>query len=65
MIECKLCPVCGKKMVKKYRGYELTSYPPQRPWDWWCRCGHVEEGGVDRGMTSEEFYGELWEEANR
>jgi len=52
-------------MIKRYESRVLASYPPQYPWFWWCKCGHTEEGGIDRGMTIEEVYERLWEEANQ
>lgn len=60
-----ICHICGKKMIKRYANYVLTSYPPQYPWDWWCACGHTELGGVDRGQTDEEILKERWEQENR
>ena len=63
--ETRVCPRCGKRMIKRYEPRVLASYPPQYPWFWWCKCGHTEEGGIDRGMTNEEVYERLWEEANR
>ena len=63
--QTKRCPKCGKKMIKRYENYVLTSYPPQYPWYWWCKCGYTEEGGIDKGITIEELYDKLWEETNR
>jgi len=60
----RICPQCGKRMIKRYEPRMLASYPPQYPWFWWCKCGHTEAGGVDRGMTDEEVHERLWEEAN-
>jgi len=60
--ETRICPQCGKRMIKRYKPCILASYPPQYPWFWWCRCGYTEDGGFDRGMTEEEIYERLWEE---
>jgi hypothetical protein len=63
-IETKPCPQCGKKMIKRYNRI-LPSYPPLYPWEWWCGCGHVEEGGCERGSTLEEQSMSLWKAANQ
>ena len=64
MQEVKICKKCGKKMIKRYRNEIYPTYPAQYPWYWWCKCGHTEEGGVERGLTEDEYYEKLWEEEN-
>lgn len=59
------CKKCKKKMIKRYEDYMLTSYPAQSPWYWWCKCGHRENGGIERGTTTEELMIEQWERANK
>lgn len=57
--ETKLCPQCGKKMLKIDTEVASMSYAPRYPCRWWC-------GGCD-------LYGEpvmasariLWEELNK
>lgn len=61
----RICDKCGKRMIKKYANFVLTLCPPQHPWDWWCGCGHVEKGGIERGKTPEEVLMEAWEAANK
>lgn len=61
----RICSICGKKMIKRYANYVLTSYPPQYPWSWWCACGHTEPGGIERGKTDEEILEERWNEENK
>jgi hypothetical protein len=56
---------CGKIMIKRYTGFALTSYPPQYPWYWWCKCGNTLTGSVDIGKTEEELYEMAWEELNK
>ena len=63
-VETKKCPKCGKNMIKRYRTTFLT-YPPQYLWEWWCKCGYRQAGGIERGMTVEEVYEKLWEEVNK
>jgi hypothetical protein len=63
--QTKPCPVCGKKMIRKYRHYIMATYPASHPWDWWCGCGHKEEGGIERGITPDEALRIQWEEANK
>ena len=63
-MKTKVCPVCGKKMIKRYKDYVLMSYPPQYPWYWWCGCGHEEPGGVERGIAAEEMVMAAWREIN-
>ena len=58
------CPNCGKKMIKRYTGQVLTSYPPQYPWYWWCGCGETRDGGIEQGKTEEQLAKEEWEKAN-
>jgi hypothetical protein len=61
----KVCPKCGKNMIRKYRNLVLTSMPPQYPWIWWCACGHEERGGVDAGVSQRELDMNRWKEANK
>jgi len=60
-----ICPECGKKMIQRFTGVVLCTYPAQYPWDWWCGCGHKEKGGVTRGKTEEEIAREEWEALNQ
>jgi len=61
----KTCPKCGKNMIRKYMDITLTSYPPLFHWQWWCACGHEENGGVDVIMYPQELDRQRWLEANR
>jgi len=63
--EMKICPECGKKMIKRYENYIYPTNPPQRPWYWWCGCGYREDGGIDMGFTEEEIYRLEWEIVNK
>ncbi|MHC1588398.1 MAG: hypothetical protein ACXQS1_01115 [Methermicoccaceae archaeon] len=63
--ETKRCPKCGAKMIKRYQQRILPTYPAQSPWDWWCACGHREKGGVDKGMSEEEVWQRVWEDAQK
>lgn len=56
---------CGKRMVPRYTGMCLTSYPEQYPWYWWCACGKEKPGGVEVAHTEEDIVRKQWEEANR
>ena len=60
----RICPKCGKKMIKRYENFILATNPPQYPWYWWCGCGHIERGGIDRGMDVDELYRRIWETTN-
>jgi hypothetical protein len=64
-METRTCPQCGRQMIRKYTGAVLPSYPAQRPWNWWCGCGHAESGGVDRDLTDEESLHLRWELSNQ
>jgi len=61
----KICPNCGKKMIKRYEDYILLTNPPQHPWFWWCGCGHKEKGGIDKGESIGEIYREIWKDINK
>ncbi len=66
------CPKCKMKMVKRYEETipasfsksGLTTCPPQRPWLWWCGCGHTVEGGIDQYKTKVQQARENWEAVN-
>lgn len=62
--ETKICPICGKKMIKRYHNHDYPTSPVQYPWYWWCGCGNTEQGGVDRGKTDKEIAREEWKEIN-
>jgi len=67
MLETKKCPKCGKNMIKRYGNVFLTK-PPTYLWYWWCRCGHIGPGGIEKleeNTSDKEFYEKLWEEANK
>ena len=57
----KLCPQCGRQMTKRYEDRVLLTDPPQYPWYWWCRCGHVEVGGMDRERRGDEEVYFTWD----
>jgi len=61
----KICPKCGKKMIKRYEDYILPTNPPQYPWYWWCRCGHTERGGIEEVRNMEQIYRLLWRGVNK
>ena len=63
MNDTKPCP-CGHKMIRRYTSIILPTYPPQRPWYWWCGgCGNTEDGGVEHGKTEDELAMAEWQEA--
>ena len=57
------CTKCNSNMIKRYENRVLCSYPPQYPWYWWCKCGNKEQGGTERGTTTEELYDIKWKQA--
>lgn len=58
------CPKCNKKMIKRFAGMVLLTYPAQYPWSWWCGgCNFYCEGGVERGKIDEEIALEQWKAA--
>lgn len=61
----KECPKCERRMIKAPTGVCLMTSPVQYPWDWWCACGHTEEGGVEREATIEEERRKRWEKAQK
>ena len=61
----KVCPECGKRMIKTGTGVILATYPAQHPQMWWCGCGHAEEAETLRGKTVEQLRREEWEDLNR
>jgi len=58
------CPECDSNMVKQYGGVVLLTCPPKYGYDWYCGCGHKEDGGLEEGFTPKTTH-ELWEEANK
>lgn len=58
------CPECNCIMLKRYENITLTSLPPQRPWYWWCGCGHTEKGGIEKGKREDEIYMSAWKKQN-
>ena len=65
MSNSKLCPNCGKKMIKVGTGIVLTSYPPQYPQTWWCGCGHEEPAETLTEKTEYHLNLEEWNKINR
>jgi predicted RNA-binding Zn-ribbon protein involved in translation (DUF1610 family) len=63
-MQTKPCPKCGKQSILRETGMVLSSYPAQRLREWWCACGHREQGPVLREITEEEFLLKQWERAN-
>ena len=63
-LDTKICPKCGKQMIKTTTGVALTSYPPQYPMQWWCGCSYTERAETIRGTTVEESRQKEWEELN-
>ena len=54
-------------MIKRYGSVFLTK-PPTYLWYWWCKCGHIGPGGIDKleeDQTDKDLYEKLWEEANK
>ena len=62
--DAKVCPKCGKSMIRWATGEVLLSYPAQYPWEWRCGCGNRERGGIERGKTEGEIFREAWEAVN-
>ena len=62
--DTKVCPKCGKLMIKIYKNEVLTSYPAQYPMSWWCKCGHTEDAGVERGITTDDINNARWNSVN-
>lgn len=59
----KVCPVCGKNMIKQSSGYNGTM-GTLMSWDWWCGgCGNREPGGRWVEKTPEEYRQEAWQKA--
>ena len=57
----KPCPSCDGKMVLR-KTYSSSVFRIKRiyvEWDWWCMCGHTEDGGEVDTDTFKE-----WEAAN-
>ena len=63
--ETKECPVCGKRMIKELENVVYPTYPPKRPWRWWCGCGHSEPGGVYQSDHPETLRRRRWEGVQR
>ena len=52
-------------MIKRYDTHVLLTYPPQRKWYWWCGgCDHYIEGGIEQGITIEDYYLDEWKKVN-
>ncbi len=49
-------------MIKRYRNEIVLTDPHIYVWDWWCKCGHMDEGGEERVETREERYCQEWEQ---
>lgn len=58
------CLNCNSNMIKRYSGVVYATYPPQRPWIWWCACGTTAAGGVETDQTEEDAAKEAWNKAN-
>lgn len=56
------CSKCGMKMVRCYENWE--SCQTQRPWCWWCGCGHTEEGGIEQYKTEAQSARDEWNMLN-
>jgi len=54
----KICPNCGKKMIKRYEDYILLTNSPQYPWYCFCGYGHIERGEIDEVRNIEQIYRE-------
>ncbi len=63
MSETRPCPKCDMKMIQWPSGIALMSDPPQTPWNWRCKCGHTEKGGVllHQEKSEQERFTEEWE----
>ena len=59
-----VCPNCGMNMIRRGTGVVLLTYPSQYPWNWWCGCGHTEEGGIEHRVFEPNCQS-MWEEANK
>jgi hypothetical protein len=63
VVNTKVCPECGKLMIKEW-GAQLSSDPPQQAWVWWCGCGHREWGGVEIHPSFQLRMVGQWEDVN-
>lgn len=63
--DTKLCPACGKFMVRWYTDRILRTCLAPPPWTWRCGCGYQERGSVECGKTTDDLFRETWEAANR
>jgi len=53
----KTCPDCGKEMHRRWAGsfFMYLSTTSFCSWNWVCLCGHMEQGGVEKGLLLEEM----------
>ena len=64
-METKECPNCGKNMIESYARTQPLIYPPITQMEWFCACGHKEEGRTIRHPSQFESDMERWKEANK
>ena len=58
MMVSRRCKKCRKLMIRRHA--LDSSFPAACPYAWWCKCGHTEEGGMDRVLDFDAYYAELW-----
>ena len=59
------CPKCDKQMIKKFIRFSTAVSPRKAAYQWFCRCGHTENGGNDMEYSEQEFYQERWDRAQK
>lgn len=60
--DTKLCPACGKFMIRWTTGEVAMVEPAHYAWIWRCGCGHEEPGGVE---ACANLFWDMWGAANR